>query len=248
MRAVLLALLPALAGCFTIASTVTVRPDGSGLVRDSIELQGFAALALAEAEGGIADKDRLRARALTLGEDVRLVGVEELPTGYVAVYAFPNVRDLAYHVPDVPLGDDDDETVADDALDLAFEFEPGAPATLRIAVPDEAAAPDSVLTEPTAEELAEAAQAARLLQAMLGDARLTVRVVVDGAVTETDAAFADGSSLTMLDLPLKALVGILEERPGLLESDGPPGGLAELLAGSEGVSIQPPGVVTVRFE
>lgn len=249
-----LALLPTLAGCFTIASTITVRPDGTGTLRDVVEVSGVGALALEEEDGGkdgLIDKARLRARAAALGEGVTLVGVEESETGYTAIYSFSDVRTLRYGTPDLPLSEDDgDKTVADDAFDLLFDFESGDPATLRITVPDEGGptddAPDK---EMTAEEQAEAARALEFMRALLGEARMSVEVVLDGDVVETDAAFAEGSTITLVDFSFDDLFDVMEEHPELMGSEAPPTDqLQSILAGREGIALQPPGVVTVRFE
>ncbi len=256
MRAALLSLvlLPALAGCFTIASTITVRPDGSGVIRDSVSVRGLGALAMEgedKADGELVAKAQLQARAAALGDGVTLLGMEATETGYVAFYSFPDIEALQYVAPDISLGDDDDaKTVTDEALTLSFDFEPGDTATLRITVPDEAQeATGTPGVEQTDAERAEAAQGIRLMRALLGDAQIRVAVVVEGDVIETDAAFADGPAITVVDLVFDDVLDVMEEHPELIQPDSSPvGQLQALLAGREGVAIQPPGTVTVRFE
>ncbi len=257
MRVVLaLLLVPALAGCFTLASTITVRPDGSGTIRDSVAVSGIGALAFQDPEddkdGGLVDKARLQARAAALGEGVTLMGMEETESGYVALYAFPDVRALRYAAPNLPLGEDDNaKTIADEAFDLSFDFEEGDPATLRITVPDNEApaSDDGPAAEPTAQEREQAQRGIEMLRALLGDAHVRLALVLDGDVVETDAAVIDGSTLTFVDIVFDELLDVMEEHPELMRGDEPPTHhLQTLLAGHEGIAIQPPGVVTVRFE
>lgn len=252
LRAALALLVLPLAGCFQIASTITVRPDGSALVRDEVTLSGMATLALLEdekGEGGVS-KAQLQARAAALGPGVTLVGLDRRDDGFTAVYSVPDVGRLRYTVPDLPVGDDDgDETIADASLDLTFAFDGGRPAVLRVVVPEEEA-PDAPDAEPmTAAERAEAAQGLRIVRALLGDARVVVEVAVEGRVVETDAAFRDSSIVTVYDVGFDALLDAIEENPELMgEGEPPVGQLRTLLAGREGVRLQEPGTVTVRFE
>ena len=256
LRPVLVALALALplAGCFQIASVLTVRPDGSALLRDRVTLSGMAALALLEGEkgGGGVDKARLQARAAALGPGVTLVALDEREDGFTAVYSVPDVGRLRYTVPDLPVGEDDgDETIADEGLDLTFAFDAGAPSALRIVVPEDEGTADSDegAGPMSAAARAEAAQGLRIARALLGDARVTVEVAVEGRVVETDAAFVDGSTVTVYDLGFDALFDALEENPELIGEGTPPvGRLRALLTGREGARLQEPGTVTVQFE
>lgn len=253
LPALFLALALPLAGCFQMASTITVRPDGSAVVRDSVSLSGMAALALREGdgkgEGGI-DKAQLRARAEALGPGVTLVALDEREDGFTAVYAVPDVAELRYTLPDLPLGEDSqDETIADEGLNLRFAFDPGRPAGLRITVPEDEPAPPSDDAPLTAAEQAEAEQGLRIARALLGDVRVRVVVDVAGDIVETDAAYVDGSTVTLFDLTFDALFDVVQENPALMTEAEPPfDRLRPLLAGREGVRLQGPGTVTVRFD
>ena len=237
----------ALAGCFDVVSTVTVRPDGTALVRDSVAFTGAMGALLDESMQP--DKGALWRRAAALGEGVAPVGVVETDAGYVALYAVPDVGALRYSAPDFDLSEDaGDATVAGEAFDFTFAFEPGDPATLRIVVPDdEGGAEDEVIRQPSAQDLAEAEQAIGFLRASLGDARVALRVEVEGSVVESDAAFRDGSVVTLAEFAFGDLLDALAASPEALTADGPPDNVRALLSAEAGVRIQDPGTVTVRF-
>ena len=243
LRPALLLAAVALVGCFDIVSTVTVRPDGSAVVRDSV---AFSLGDLLD-ESMQPDKEALRARAAALGEGVTLVGVATWEGGYTALYSVADVGALTYSLPDLDLGEDaSDETVADGPLDLTFAFERGEPSTLSIVVPDDdggigrfGAGP------PSADEAREMRQAFGFMRAMLGEAHVAVRVKVEGDVVESDAAYREASTVTLAEFAFADLIDGLEASPEVLS--GEDGGFRALLAESDAARVQQAGTVTVRF-
>ena len=243
LRPALLLVALALAGCVEIVSTITVRADGSAVLRDRVTItmtDGPFGDGLSDSASGdpLPDKDALRQRAEALGPGVTLVGVVPAADGYTAVYAAPDVRALRYSLR--RLGKEDGD--ADGALDVSFAFEPGDPATLRIVVPEDE--PDE---PPTEAEVLAATEGLGFLREVLGDARVEVHVEVEGRVVESDAAFQDGSRVTLAAFAFDDLFDALLGTEGLIEST-PSGAIRTALAGREGVRIQEPGTVTVRFE
>lgn len=253
MRPALLAVLAlALTGCFQMSSVLTVRPDGSATLTEEMTLSGMGLMALAaEAEGGDpwADLD-FEGRAAAMGEGVRLASFEPSEDGYRAVYEIDDVDGFGY-VTDDELGGDE----IGGHLDYQIRFEPaadGGPATLRLFLPKpEAEKPGPAEAEMEAEDAPDeeaTAQAIGMMRMFLGEARVTVAVDVEGTVTETTAAHVDGSRVTLLDFPFSALIDALEDDPTLFDGGQPP--TAELLAridGIEGLRMQGPGSVRVRF-
>ena len=245
----------ALSGCFHVSSVISVRPDGSATVRDSVAFSGFLALAMAEAresgeDPGLFDRDQAQARARALGADVRLERFELTDAGYVAVYAAPDVRAVRYSAPDLEGGSaDDDPAGSDPDVDLRFLFETGDPATLRVLVQK----PPPVKREGAARDAGEAddfSDVEDLLSGLgptFGDARMVVSLRVEGEVVEATADYADGSEVTLFDLPFSALFENAEVL-AQIGQDAPSSAAAyEALDGIEGVRIQKPGTVRVRF-
>ena len=251
----LVALAVALSGCFQMSSVLTVRPDGSATLRDEVTLSGFALLALEEAaseegkaSGEMFDRTMFEDRAAGLGADVEVASVEAGADGYVVTYAVPDVRGLRYSPPSIPDDGEDDGPVADN-LDLSFLFEPGDPAVLRVMVPKprpDEGKPDADAAD-DAGDPDEAARMIGMLRSFFGDARMTVAVAVEGTIVETNAAFADGSTVTLFDLPFAAVFDVMAEDPTLASTSPDDAAMMERLAEVEGVSLETPGTVRVAF-
>ena len=258
-RLVLLTLAVVLSGCFQISSLLTVRPDGSATLRDEVTLSGFALIALQEAaEMGDEATDEMfgasmfEERAAALGEGVRVVSTELSDDGYVAVYAVPDVAALRFSSPSIPSdGDDDDDGTGVAEVELAFAFESGDPSTLRIIVPKpESEKPDD--EEAGVSERPESEDEARMIGMMrsfFDDARMTVRVAVEGEIVDTTApaGAVEGATVTVFDIPLAAVFDVMEEDPGLMTGAADDQAVMDRLAEMEGVQLQRPGTVRVRF-
>lgn len=249
VAAVALALV--LSGCFQLASVLTVRPDGSGTLEDRVTLSetalGFARMAdSTDAEGGLADREALEARAAALGPGVRLLRVDEAEDGYTAVYAFDDVSAIQYTLPRPPIGEDAGED--DDQRPFAFAFERGATSTLRVTVPDDDQPEADTTTAADETDPEQTRQMLAMMRMMLGEAHVSVALRVDGEIVETDAEYVDGGSVTLLDLQMGALIDVLDEHPELMGRDRPPlGEIRAMLGDTDGLQIQPPGTLSVRF-
>lgn len=250
----LLALLPlaavALSGCFQMASLLTVHTDGRATLVETVTLSEQA-LSFTRADStrdGLADRAMLDARAAALGPGVRVVSVDETDSGYSATYSVADVNVLRFTLPRLPSGSDALPDSAETDAPYTFTLTPsagGAAHRLYISVPDNASPPTAA--EPV--DPAQQQQALAMAQMLLGDARMTVRVAVDGRLTSTDATFADADGVTLVDLQMGALFTLLAEHPDLMGTASPPlTELARLAEGRDGLKIQLPGRLLVRFE
>ena len=241
-----------LSGCFQIRSVLTVRADGSAQLRDEVTLSGMALMALmdedTEDDAGPLDRSAFEDRALALGEGVTLSSFEPREDGFTAVYEVPDVEALRYSAPELPSGDA--TASGDELLDVSFLFEAGDPATLRIVVPkpepEKPSERDELDDEPTDPE--EQTRMIRMMRALMDEARMTIAVEVDGEVVETNAAYADGPRVTVLDLDMGTLLDAAESDPSLMEN-GPATSDAfyELAERTEGLTMVRPGTIRVRF-
>ena len=228
----------ALCGCFTFRSTVAVRPDGSGTITETLALSGPALAMMRSGEAPLSTAEALLARAARLGPGVALVHTDTLGGVRTTVYTFRSIAAVRYGLPDNATEPDDLAAVADVPPLYTFGFAPGAsgePAVLRIISPEAPAA------APVAIDSAAVAQSLVVARVLVGNARATVEVVVEGETAGT-------ATTTLLDLPFGPLLDLVERHPELAASASVPlDGVRRMLEGSEGITVQPPGTTTVRF-
>ncbi|PAP78132.1 hypothetical protein [Rubrivirga marina] len=239
-----------LSGCFHIDSLLTVRPDGSATLRDEVTLSGMALMALMETEddeGSPFDEAAMEARAEALGEGVRVASFEPREDGYTVVFDVDDVRQLRYATPEA-LGENEGE--GPDGVDLSFGFDEGDPSTLRVLVPKPEPDDDKVEASDAAPEVdpQEQARMLAMMRSFFADARMTVAVEVEGAIEETNASYVDGSRVTLFDLPFVAVFDVMEANPELMGNEPPePEAMLDELRAIEGVRMEGPGTVRVRF-
>lgn len=239
----------ALGGCFTLQSTITVRPDGSGTVVETLALSGPAVSMADDEEAPLSSEAALRARAAGLGEGVTLVSSDTSGAVRTTTYAFRDVAALRYRLPD---NAGEAEHVASTAAApplYTFAFEPAlgpdGAAVLRVVVPETDPAD---LAMPDSATVAQTMQGLSFARMLFGDARATVSLVADGETVETDAAVHDGRTTTLLDLAFGPLFDLVEQHPELATRQDPPlDEIRRLAGGREGLTVQAPGTVTIRF-
>ena len=239
-----------LSGCFHVDSLLTIRPDGSATLRDEVTLSGMALMALAEDEEtgeSPFGEDVLADRAATLGEGVRLASFERREDGFSAVYEVDDVRQLRYSTPET-LGEVG-ESSGPEGIDLSFGFDDGDPATLRVIVPKPKAEKPAEPVDSLAVDPAQQARMLGMMRSFFADARVTVAVEVEGEVVETNASFVDGSRVTVFDLPFVAVFDVMEDNPEMMNGSAAPdpAALLDQLRAVEGVRMEGPGTLRVRF-
>lgn len=241
--ALLVALAVALAGCFTLRSTIAVRPDGSGTLTEALALSGPALAMMGDGEAPLSTPAALRSRAARLGEGVTVVRSDTAGGVRTTVYAFPSVAGLRYTLPDNASESADVAQVAGAPPLVTFAFEPAAApgdaATLRIVVPEP---PAEDLPVPDSAAVAGAVQRLPLVRVLLGGARATVEVVAEGEAVEGARA------TTLLDLSFDALLDLVARNPELGTRAAPPlDEIRRLADGRAGLTVRSPGTTTVRF-
>lgn len=249
---ILLALLTT-PGCLTFLSTVKLNPDGTGTVEEEVLLSNMLAgvmtnmIRQSDTTGTrqeLFSEDEVRERALEMGKGVRFVSMERIATargqGYRAVYAFDDIntleldQDPGNRVPDVGIQQAEAPT-ADAPTDLRFHFDPGAPATLSITLPQEEPSP----TEATGEAKADSSQM-NLMRGMFQDMRMRMAIELQGKITETNATHRSGNRVTLYDFDFNELMKDDEQFRTFLEMNSSDLQTAELQemsaedAGAEG--------------
>lgn len=246
-RPALLVAALALGGCLQTRSLLTVRPDGSATLVETVtmsEMMRLWASGLDSTATAAPDRAALEARAASFGPGVTFTGLVETADGYEATFAVADVRTLRLTLPDGPQQGSRRDSLA---APFTFAFAPGAggaPHRLDVTVP--VPPPQAPAAEQTPEERAQGLAMAR---ALFADAHVSFHIAVEGTPEGTPEGELDASGrLAVLDLPVRVLFDLMIEHPDLAESPAVPlERLAALTAGRDDVRVRPPGTVSVRF-
>ena len=200
----LLSILVLLSGCFQVHRTIILKKDGSG----TIEEKFLITTEMGKNMGGqsLHDVEKLKADAVTFGENVSYVSSEEIEEnglkGYKAVYAFDDITKLTLETNLAAKAMQGTGMPAEKEF-LAFDFNKGKISQLTIILPP-------VEEEPKGEEYIEAAgeplseedqqQAIEMVKAMYAGMKLSFNIKFDGKITNSNATYRDGNVVTISEM------------------------------------------------
>ncbi len=203
-----------LTGCIDTNTKITVKPDGSGTIERTIVLSKHFAEFMAsmgnkdspeKIESGMLNEKGLKDEASRMGSGVTFVSAQKITTdkgnGYKVVYAFKDIGKLKLSQSpsaglSAPSGGSSTTDTAP-AENITFTFAPGSPATLTIASPKPTPA-----SRPAASAASSADQDKMMaqLRPLYADMHIVLTIVVQGQITNTNAAYVDGSTVTLVDM------------------------------------------------
>lgn len=259
-----------IAGCMNVSSTLTVRPDGSGILTERFVLnadmarmvQGLASLDSTGTAQDPFSEAELRAEADSLpGMHLQsYTRIDDATSrGYEATYRFENLNDVPFDPgPDDLMPDEDMGPTGDGPLDLMsamrFTFAPGAPATLTVHLPfdttevsSDAAMPGTASDDedpPSETEM-------EMMRAMMANAGFRIVVTIDGEIVETNATHRDGATITLLEMDFGTLAQdstAFREMMRMSSSPTGPDASIDRLNSFPGMTVEPQETVTVRFQ
>jgi len=259
-------------GCLRSLNTVTVHRNGSATITDTM-LFAPRFLAMMNSLGEMGDGDQasvttlwndstIKADAGDFGPNVTLKEWKEIEVdgmkGYVAVYQAPSVSDLILDgnrgANMVKTGEDDSSTNDPDDLDpWRMSYENGV---LTILNPPDADTANVTVAESLEENKTDddLRQTLDMMAGFLRGMRISLRVVVEGSISQTNATYVEASTVTLLYMDFDKLVDVWESDPKTFKDfdsmqEGTTETLGQLLKayppGSLMIETQP--VVTVRF-
>lgn len=222
-----------LSGCLQTETRIKVEKDGSGTVeqqvilrKDIVEMmQGMQASMGGTAPGGSAvyNEEKLKENANRMGPGVRMLEARALKTevgeGYLVRYGFTDITRI--RVPETPLlGDtppNQPSGISTEGPVVTFKFSKGNPATLVVQFrKDEDSKQERGEMsgkvegkEPEAEgekEEESPEQDTAMMQELLRDMKLSLRVEVGGTITSTNADYRSGSIVTLLNVDFNPLL------------------------------------------
>lgn len=213
-----LGLISLLAGCLDTSTVVYVKKDGSGTVTEKVMVTDELAAWTGTNQTGptfACNRNRLKDKAAAMGRDVNLESVEELRekgmTGFRAVYAFRDVRNLAIdQQPDFAILGNLAPKQASRSRPVTFGFDETGSPTLVVNIPKPRAEDDVPLQAsppPIPRNLI--AQQRAVIRTMFAKFRIRLLVKVQGTITGTHASHVepgDRNTVVLLDLDVGKLV------------------------------------------
>ncbi len=258
------------AGCMNVSTTLTVRPDGSGTVRERLTVSPqFATMmesmkqmgdSTATSEGLFTEAE-IRKDASSLG--MRLESVQMISgaggEGYEAVYGFDNLNDVRFDPsPDDVLPEEASQQTEENPFELLsavdVSYTSGSPATLTLRMPrdkapdDEDASEDGSSMDTGDEE--PSPQEMQMMREMMTDAGVRLIVSIDGQILETNATHRSGSTVTLMDMDFGQLAQDSTAFTRMMAVDQPtlsPQSTIDSLNALPGMTIEPQEAVTIRF-
>ena len=199
----LLSILVLLSGCFQVYRTIILKKDGSG----TIEEKFLVTTEMGKNMGGqnLYDVEKLKADAVTFGENVSYVSSEEIEEnglkGYKAVYAFDDITKLTLETNLAARAMQGSGMAAEKEI-ITFNFEKGKTSQLTIIFPPKPVEPagEEYIKE-TSEPLSEEdQQSIEMVKAMYAGMKLSFKIKFDGKIKDSNAMFVDGNVVTISEM------------------------------------------------
>ena len=225
----LVAVAALLAGCFQIDSVLTVRPDGSGEMRETVSADGLMAMGLLQTATELQPGQPAEGQQ---GLVVREVERTVLPGGarIVVTYDVPDVSELVYDPSDAvdpsalagEMGAPSVEAEEEDASEpYRFRFTPaagGAPAELRVVTPaPEFDAPDTDNPLLGGDGEMTPLESYETTMALFGSLAMRFAVVAEGELVDADGGWAEGDRVVLNEIAFGPLLSHLYELQGSVD-------------------------------
>jgi len=264
---VLLALSLALMGCFESIVLLRVNKDGSGMIEETVVISD-AFMELMKSFGGEGegeteeeepfDEQELMDKAASMGEGVRYVSAEPVKTdrgsGYKAIYSFSDINEVRINqnpgenVSPPPMGGEEEAPVEEW---LRFNFSGGRTATLEIIYPQDMEE-EMGQEEESAEgevDMDSNPEMMDMMRELYQDMHIGIAVEVVGDITETNASFVDGSTVTLMDIDFAKILedeekfkDLMNANPETVEE------MKELVKDNPGIKVEIEEAIRIRFK
>ena len=207
-----------LGSCFTNNWLITVKPDGSGTINMNFSMDQSVIGMMQGMTGGsgdpppqssadLIDPAEMQEIAAAMGEGVSFVSASPVDKsgslGYNALFSFKDIRKVTI---DPMLGapsDGEEKEKSDDVI--SFDFSKGSRSKLTIITNQsegENGTEEYADTEAEEQSPEEAAMMANMMKPFLSEMSFSVAVKVDGSISNTNASFVDGNTITVMDFDM----------------------------------------------
>jgi hypothetical protein len=276
MKKILLAMASALIslvlpGCFQNETTIHLNKDGSGTLVEETKLGGqmlamMEQMAAGFGGGGAAKEDpmkqmfseeKAKKRAAELGEGVTFDKTETVEAngakGARVSYKFKDINKLKVSTSDgmknaAPMGDLPGAQAPKTGEPISFAYADGK-LTIKMPEPQKPAAADSPAAEEAAVPDLNSPEAEAMMKQMFADMKMSLKLVVDSGIAESNATHKDGNTITLMEVNFGKLVENADDFKKLQKVDQKnPAAAMELLKDIKGVKFETQQEVTVQVK
>ena len=259
-----------LPGCFQSETTIHLNKDGSGTLVEETRL-GHQTLAMFEQISGMGgdgkskedpvaimfSEDKFKARASKLGEGVTLEKSEPVSVdgckGVRVTYRFKDINKLKYATNDsmknlTPEGADAPvNEAAKENPPIVFTYADGQ-LTIKNPQPDMTVSGEKPAAEAATPDI-ESPEAKAMISQMFTDMKISLKLVADGGISESNATYTKGDTVTLMDVNFGKLMENADVMKKLAKADPKDISAAMVvLKGIDGVNVEPQQTVTVKLK
>lgn len=254
-----------LPSCFQSETTVHLNKDGSGTLVEETRLgtQMMAMMDQMAGLGGPAGEDpmkkmfseeKAKARATSLGEGVTFEKSESIEAdgakGARTTYRFKDINQLKVSTEDSmksmsPMGDMG--AAANKTAPIAFTYADGK-LTVKMPEPDKPEASDAN-DDDSEEPDMDSPEAQAMMKQMLGDMKVSLKLVIEPGISETTASHQDDKTITLMEMDMGKLVenpDNLKKLTSVKQDD--PAAAMEAFKGVDGVKFEAKPEITVTLK
>lgn len=275
----LAAMAAGLSSCIEINETVNLKKDGSGTITEetlmgaqmSAMMDQLAALGGGAGGGGdMFSEEAAKKRAALLGKGVTVAKVEKLDKdgrkggrkGGRVTFSFTDINTVTLSLADgaaglsamAPEGAAEVEEKAKDADPVTFTYKEGVltintPMPTKEEIDKAKEGSTDALPKDAADAGPEGAQMQAMAMQMMQDMKMTMKVVIEDGIAETDATYRDGNTITLTEVDFGKLMKDPEMAKKLEKLNvQDPAALQNELKGIEGIKGETKPKVTVKVK
>ena len=234
-----------LPGCLQNETVIHLNKDGSGTLVEETTFgaQMIEMINQMAALGGdvdpIADltsEDKAKARAATLGEGVTFEKIEPIDAagkkGGRITYRFADINTLRISpdssaknaMPKMPMAP---PAAADAAKPITFTYADGK-LTMAMPEPENTEIPAGETPDMPAQDIGP--EEMEMMKQMMGDMEISFKVVIESGIEETNASYADGNTITLMEMEMGKLMEDPEsfKKLGAIDKKNPEAALKEM--------------------
>lgn len=263
LKILFLVLLPVIlfSGCLKVNTKININKDGSGTIEEQVLMSDAVVLMMNEFMSSFQDstntpeefklfkEDELKDKAAEYGTGVKYVSGEEVNIkgwqGYNAVYSFEDLNKIKMETdPNRKVEMGINESTEKNEY-FNFKFIPGDVSELIIDRPElETGGEEETYKESESDEEGFDDNLIKMMDGM----SVTISLVINGDIVETNATFVDGSKVTLLDIDFGKL---LKNKNSLeLLEKNPPKNLdemKEIIKNVPGIKLELQKPVSIKF-